>query len=707
MFVSITHYFSNNKADASASLSLKLYDFGLAQAVSSEDLDEQTLRSTILRAAIVSTAYKIISSKGEEKLNYELPPTIEIKEMECKLRQTDGKVKRSLYNSSLLLCFLLSLGICAAVLPNIPFKENDTDSPRGDLTYVLTRSCLTVAMILFEIFAWYIVRKRDSFHKKQEVFWPMRCRHCANTVGLQPHLTDNDENGQAEQENIISPLSSSPDRRVNPFNEVHQLYHKPHMSLLNTFYIFGTIAGINVTIPIIANIMCLITLDNSVVINVVLVGQVLLDVTFANLILFGMLCFRNYYDAAFVDNKKFTFPLAVMFAGCFWIAAVKILYPLGELTTSKYGHVGYPCSLPGNFGLFTKRQEITLTPFYAECAIIGAAMMWQMWYSTLPEALLKKAKSTTQFQSLGPTYVGPWWGTICAWLKNIYRCRKLKFLLLRSSKKESQSFVPESKDRKDSESREPPLNITLTVAFYVFLSITYFSLCQVFKYSSLGLQESLLSTEITLTYLKWFLNIVFYLPLLVMYHFRIFLTDSAKTFRPRRTVSLVSRLIGEHDRVILVSCVGIFTLNIFRFASAIGILADISRPRENTVLACYTGIFAIFQTYSAWVMTSFLVVVQRQKIVGTDQARWTLICLIYTGILNATQWAIESLEIASWVELTTFYGHTQGKVIGVLLEPLTSLYGIHSAMIAYEAYKTVRNDIQSRYNVPVKEEPCV
>ena len=106
-------------------------------------------------------------------------------------------------------------------------------------------------------------------------------------------------------------------------------------------------------------------------------------------------------------------------------------------------------------------------------------------------------------------------------------------------------------------------------------------------------------------------------------------------------------------------------------------------------------------------MTSFLVVVQRQEIGGTDQARWTLICLIYTGILNATQWAIESLEIASWVELTTFYGHTQGMVIGVLLEPLTSLYGIHSAMIAYEAYKTVRNDLQSRYNVSTEKEPCV
>ena len=453
--------------------------------------------------------------------------------------------------------------------------------------------------------------------------------------------------------------------------------------------------------------MCLITLDNSVVTNVVLVGQVLLDFTFANLILFGMLFFRNYYDAAFVDIHKFTFPLAVMFAGCFWITAVKILNPLGELTTSKYGQPDYPCFLPGNFGLFTKRQEITLDPFYAECAIIGAAMMSQMWNSILPEALLKTAKSTSRFQSLGPTYFGPWWGTISAWLKNILHFRKFRFLLLGSFKEERQSLVPKSRDRTEGEFREPPLNITLTVAFYVLLGITYFSLRQVLYYSSLGLQESLPSTEITLTYLKWFLHIVFYLPLIMMYHFRIFLTDSAKTFRPRHTVSLVSGLIGEHDRVILVSCVGIFILNIFRFVSAVGILAEIPWPHENTVLACYTGIFAIFQTYSAWVMTSFLVVVQRQEIVGADQARWTLICLIYTGILNATQWAIDSLEIASWVELTTFYGHTQGKAIGFFLEPLTSLYGIHSAMVAYEAYKTVRNDLQSRYNVPTEKEPSV
>ena len=406
-------------------------------------------------------------------------------------------------------------------------------------------------------------------------------------------------------------------------------------------------------------------------------------------------------------DKRFTFPLAGMFAACFWIAAAHILYPLGELASSKYAQSDFPCVLPGNFGLFRKRHKTTLTPFYAECAIIAAAMMWQMWYSTLPEALLKTAQSTSQFQSLGPTYVGPFCGTIRAWLKNIFRCRMLRFLLLGSSKEERRILVPKSKDRKESDSRKSPLNITLTVAFYVFLGITYFSLRQVFEYSNLGLKESLPSTEITLTYLKWFLHIVFYLPLLVMYHFHLFLTDSAKTFRPRHTVSLVSGLLGEHDRVILISCVGIFTLNMFRFASALGILADLSRPRENTVLACYTGIFAIFQTYLAWVMTSFLVVVQRQKIVGTDQARWTFICLIYTGILNATQWAIDSLEVASWIELTTFYGHTQGKVIGILLEPLTSLYGIHSAMVAYEAYKTVRNDLQSRYNKPTEQESYV
>ena len=621
--------------------------------------------------------------------------------MECYSEQVDAGVKRSVYHNSLMLCFTLSLGICAAVLPSLPFGENDTNSPRGDLIYAITRSCLTVVLIFFETFVWYVVRKRDNFHEKQEVFWPLRCRHCAHAVGLLPYLTNNDEDGEAES------LSSSSDRKANPFSEVHQLYHKPHMSLLNTFYFFGTIAVINLPIPLLDNIMCLITLDGSVVANVVLVGQVLLDFTFATLILFAIFFFRNYYDAAFVDRQKFTFPLSVAVAGCFWIVAVKIILPLGELMTSNYGQPDYSCSLPGNFELFSKHHELALTPFYAESAIIAAAMMWQMWYSTLPGALLKTAQSTSQCQSLGPTYVGPFWGTIRAWLKNIFRCRKLKFLLLGSSKEERRNLVPTPKDRRESEFREPPLNITLTVAFYVFLGITYFSLRQVFYYSSLGLQESLPSTEITLTYLKWFLHIVFYLPLLVMYHFRIFLTDSAKTFRPRHTVSLVSGLIGEQDRVILISCVGIFTLNIFRFASAAGILAEISGPRENTVLACYTGIFAIFQTYSAWVMTSFLVVVQRQKIVGTDQARWTLICLIYTGILNATQWAIDSLEIASWVELTTFYGHTQGMVIGVLLEPLTSLYGIHSAMIAYEAYKTVRNDLQSRYNVPTEKEPDV
>ena len=125
-----------------------------------------------------------------------------MKEIRCNSEQLETGVKRSLYHSSLLLCFLLSLGICAAVLPSIPFEENDVDSPRGELTYVITRSCLTVAIIFFEMFAWYVVRKRDSFHKNQEVFWPLRCRHCAHAVGLLPQLTDNDEAGETANRTI-------------------------------------------------------------------------------------------------------------------------------------------------------------------------------------------------------------------------------------------------------------------------------------------------------------------------------------------------------------------------------------------------------------------------------------------------------------------------------------------------------------------------
>ena len=93
-------------------------------------------------------------------------------------------------------------------------------------------------------------------------------------------------------------------------------------------------------------------------------------------------------------------------------------------------------------------------------------------------------------------------------------------------------------------------------------------------------------------------------------------------------------------------------------------------------------------------MTSFLAIVQRQLLRRPQEVKWTLIALACSVVWNATLWLQESLELASWDELRMFYGETVGRLIGTLLEPVATLYGLHAAMVAYEAYKDICSECE-------------
>ena len=61
-------------------------------------------------------------------------------------------------------------------------------------------------------------------------------------------------------------------------------------------------------------------------------------------------------------------------------------------------------------------------------------------------------------------------------------------------------------------------------------------------------------------------------------------------------------------------------------------------------------------------------------------------------VLNATNWLVSIAEENSWMDFQSYFGSQLGKVMGVLMEPFASLYGLHAAIIAYETYKTVYSD---------------
>ena len=675
-------------------------------------------------------------------------------------------VQKYQYYVLLTLCLLIGVAICCSVLPVLPPVQGQNEINHGHITFAITRDIFLVVIIIVEIIFYRVIRSKDAFHRKQEIFWPLQCRHCARAVGIlpqkksqvrfdemvaygkgkqnpkrsqsfsgaissersqdmskdclklestvgsmencspksqeesthgnHPHIVRNDTlckvkcdksfNGSSltkasftrgvnlyeRRGNSESVFQGMEDDATKPSNN-RLLYKKPHKSLLNIFLIFSIIGLCNIPLQLIGIGQCFFQNDNSPSLAFSLLSQGLLDIAYIILILEAWLFFSLYYDAVFIDRAKFYYSIVIVVACCVWLAVLKILFPLSELTESPYGKIEYPCKLSGTFGAFLSNTDKMLTPFYAECGIIACGIMCQLWSALLPQSCLFLSHNVPDFEIIEISPTEPF-------LKRVFRnakrfCQKSAV----SSQSERQKLLPTVNIQPSRSS------IYLTVIVSIVIGIVYLVLCLFIQY-----YESKQISEDTKIYIHMCCEITFNLPAIAMYRYQNFLTDSFSSFRLKMRISYLRDLVESHDRILLLSCVGIFTLNIFRLMASIGLLfkANSLHPDE-LCLACFTLVFAIFRMYTLWMMTTFLFIVQRQNLRGKLAIEWTLVCLVYTIVLSSTQWLYDSINIDTWIELKNYFGDTPGEVMGILLEPITSLYGIHSAMVAMEAYKSI------------------
>ena len=162
----------------------------------------------------------------------------------------------------------------------------------------------------------------------------------------------------------------------------------PHMSLLNTFYIFGSIALINVPLQLVGVILWMFENCNSSVNCFGVATQAFKDVAFMAIIVFGMSFFTTYYSAVFVEVPKFSYPFGTLVVASIYMVIGKFVSPIGEILGNPINEPGFLYSLNGTFGNFLVCHEKILTPFYTECGIIAAGVMWQIWSSVYPRSCL-------------------------------------------------------------------------------------------------------------------------------------------------------------------------------------------------------------------------------------------------------------------------------------------------------------------------------
>ena len=624
-------------------------------------------------------------------------------------------IQRTKYHSTLLLYFIVSLGFCCAVFSILPSHHSHSsgdDNQSKAIAYITIRLIISSILLLFCTFVARHVRNRAKFHENQEVYWPFECSHCAEAVGLASNASrrecepsrvllsaSSDRVGDKEGPTSNSVTNGSHTANDNGMDESGQqrpqplptsyfddtsiqlenlkancinkpFYKKPHKSLLRVFNLFGILALVDLTIQLLAIITCLTLTNYSTLANVTLFTKLLFHASVLITITSSLFFVNIYYEAVFIDIAKFSYALVVFLASAIWMFNMKISVSIARVLDTLYDPLEY-CEKGDKFITFVLYHDKQLSKFYAECCVVFAVIVWQMWSSILPRSSIDSRSNSlhTNNQHVLPNV------SYCSKVKSWIRRIREKITVSRDDRTNERQYI--LVDQGTSRKMKLFRNICLII---VLVSSILYCTGQFTLYAN-----SFDFTSSTLTYLQWSLEIAYSIPLLGLLHYQSFILNRSKR-NPVKPGD--SGLLEGHDRLLLLSCGGIFAISIFRLIGAIEMFTQVSSVgTDDIVLASYAAIYSIFRIYLFWSMTSFLLLVQRRMVQSLLETKLVVVCLLYTVALNAANWLISIAEVNACIELQSYYGSKLGEVMGGLFEPFESLYGLHAAIVAYETYQ--------------------
>ena len=623
-------------------------------------------------------------------------------------------IQRTKYRSTLLLYFIVSLGFCCAVFSILPSHHSHSsgDNQSKDIAYITIRLIISIILLLFCTFVARHVRNRAKFHENQEVYWPFECSHCAEAVGLASNAsrrecepsrvllsassdrvgdqegstsnsitnashTTNDNGMDESGQRCLQTLPTSyfddttiqlENLKTNRLNE--PFYKQPHKSLLRVYNMFGILALINLPIQFLTVISCLTLTDGFGLTNVTLFTKFVFEMSVFITLASSLFFFNIYYEAVFIDVTRFSYAFVVFFATAIWMFNNVASVPIAIILDTYYDPLEH-CEVDYKFKKFILDQEKQLTKFYAECCVVFAAIVWQMWSSILPRSSIDSRSNSLLSNNQHVLQNISYCSKVKSWVRRI----REKITVFRDDRTNERQYI--LVDQGTSRKMRLFRNICLII---LLVSSVLYCTGQFTLYAN-----SFDFTSSTLTYLQWSLEISYSIPLLGLLHYQSFILNRSKRTPVKPGVS---GLLEGHDRLLLLSCGGIFAISIFRLIGAIEMFTQVSSVgTDDIVLASYAAIYSIFRIYLFWSMTSFLLLVQRRMVQSLLETKLVLVCLLYTVALNAANWLISIAEVHACIELQSYYGSKLGEVMGGLFEPFESLYGLHAAIVAYETYQ--------------------
>ena len=469
-------------------------------------------------------------------------------------------------------------------------------------------------------------------------------------------------------QNVMSPPSSLISQDDGSQKPDRPLFSHRHKSLINVLQVFGIMAVVGVTCDIIQMFVCFAQGLGS---WASLAAQLVLDCCYAGGILFVIVIIRSNYNAVFTDKWLVSVTSAMSVGVLFWASFRQIMFPISDYFNDANEQPDISCQWDSMFKWFFRYLRELVNPCYEEFAVTCTTICIQFWTTQVPIAALSLQEIAPSFETTESR-------------RTVARSSSIIKLLRSVSGISLQGRKP-TRNTNDNTCFIRLTKVLSGLAAAVFITLNLFVLWE----HRFGL------TKETVEYLKRIIEICFALPFIFLCCHHFISTKSYSMFR--MNCHNEDALFGGHDMLLLFCTGGIFTLYILRIASATGILLypdndHVDESHKGVPTDCaYAIVSASVSIIKVGLMTLFLLIIQRQAI-SNEEKKWTLACLIFASVMNATQWLYDVMDGSEWSVLGEYIGEHASEVITVLLEPFASLYGLHAAMIAYEAYHTLSSD---------------
>ena len=344
---------------------------------------------------------------------------------------------------TLAICIWTGLGLSLGLFLILP-SNNDFEGARSAIS--LADTCIVFsAMILTTFMMARFIRNREKFHKDQVVFWPSRCRHCAEALyapTYQKYSTEeiseigSEENFNLRFGNSVSFSSCDHLRRESSISRRNQTpsegssrsesasvaayperspvhtYHKERVysqnaihiqnrAVVNVFKVFCFVTLVGVLDGFIFTVVCFRQGDYSLFTKVKRSFIYINHLGFYSVLFLFIEC---YFNAVFVYTFQNLFTVSLLMAVSIWIASVRLsnyIFDMLEIgfRPETYINATTDCELTGIFGrVLLHMYEIT-DPFVTENALIVLGLSMQVWNSFVLKSSLYLQSDRANFRS--------------------------------------------------------------------------------------------------------------------------------------------------------------------------------------------------------------------------------------------------------------------------------------------------------------------